>query len=158
MILPWGLTTRTVERIAAGVVIVGLLVWIYHQGGVKCRADVAITQAHQQVQQAKVDARDTVELAHQRSDYDARLATPPAAPPVVRLCQPRHAVVQSSPAARPQDHGEARLGGEDSPDGAGGPAPGPDIGPALVTTGRDGDAQIEALQAYIAKVCLAPRP
>lgn len=154
--LPWGLTARTVERIAAGLVIVGLLGWIYHQGGKSCRNQVQTEKAHQETEQAKTDVRNAHEVAREEREYHETISRPVDPVPAVRLCRPRSAPVPT-PRAPTEGAHEAPLDRSDHPhdDQEG---PGPDIGPELVTAGRNADAQVKGLQDYILNVCLKPRP
>ena len=112
------------------------------------------------------EAKDTAAAVRQESKVSAEVAAaipevkreaeqlhettsaPVTDAPHVRVCAPAKpphpGEVLPAPAPGPEPDAAANLRIEDSPD----------VGTPLVQTGRDADAQVIALQSYIANVCL----
>lgn len=126
---------------------VGFAFYFEHRGAVECKAadTAAVTkqEAHTQAQETAA----TVELTKEDTTYHAALAAPALPSPAiacVRVTNNRPVLPTPATASRPD--ASADLPKADSASF--------DPTPKLTPVGRDADAQVIALQAYITNVCL----
>lgn len=134
--------------------LVGLIVSIviaagvgYHFGGQSCRlADVtavAKQEAHNEAQAAK----DTKTINQEASTYHAAISAPTDPTPAL-VCVRKYAAprpLSETATARPAHDGPTDLPASDRP--------GFDPGPTLTPIGREADARVTYLQAYITDLC-----
>lgn len=143
---------RLLLEIAAGLLVIATFFWFRHH-----EQQIGVERERSAVNRAVLDAQEAARVEYEKKAtvassigdrYEAEIAKPVAAP-VVRIVRVRDPAIcpgqVSSPAttARKPD-AEAREREEAAPD----------IGVGVVTVGRDADAQIRALQAYVAEVCV----
>ena len=137
-----------IEVFAVLLIVVGFTFYERHKGAQAC-----ITANKEAVQIQKTHNADVLKydgslIAAIEDSYHAAKSAPILLPPV-RLCDtaPRALSRTAAAAVRPDDRPglPRRL------------APVDDPGPLSIALGRDADAQVSALQAYITRVCLGPR-
>lgn len=141
-----------IERIIAYgalavLLIIGVPWYFEHRGAVECKADDKAAVTKQEAVVTAQEASATIELTKEDETYHAALAAPAMLSPAIECVRVpnRRAVLPATPTASrpdaPADLPKADSGSFD---------------PTLKLTpiGRDADARVIALQAYIAKVCL----
>ena len=152
----------------AVLILIGLLGFGWYeqrQGAQACLQADAAAVAKQIAKNTQTTIADTQEVLREKAKFAADQLQPVDVP-AVSLC--RYAL-QGSPVPAAGPAGPAVDGGSAGPEanlrhalpGSGGPGgvlqSGPDIAKPLVTIGRDSDAQLVGLQAYIKNVCQAQR-
>lgn len=144
-----GLERLTLEIVAALFLVWGTVLYLEHRGAAACREADAVAVTRQEARNAAQAADDTQLIHEEAQAYAQTLSAPdPIDVPDVRLCHyPAAAVPQAAP-ARPGAPAAAANGATNPPVAE------PDLGPPLVKLGRNADAQVRALQAYIREVCL----
>jgi hypothetical protein len=143
------------ERLAFAAVLVLVVVgFAWHEryvGGQKCLQNVEKANAVEQVKEEKQHNVDTITVQSEGKAFADATSAPLATPaPIIRLgvCTKLPGkTVQGTPAAGSGPNATAPSGRGDSP-----PVTVWDT-TSIVTTGRNADAQIRGLQAYITDVC-----
>lgn len=142
----------SIERIIAyGVLALTLVIgvpWYFeHRGAKECKAADAAAVTHQEAANEAKESKATIELTEEDKTYHAAIAAPPMPSPAiecVRVANNRPVLPTPTPASRPD--APADLPKADSASF--------DPTPKLTPIGRDADARVIALQAYITNVCL----
>jgi hypothetical protein len=134
---------RTYIDIAAGIVVLLFLWWVFHEGERRIEDADARAVAAQVIHNEEVNRRAQSAIAAAEELYRTKYAAPPLAPVHVSVCHaPGASAVSSTPAG---------AGGSDAaadiPPAVG--HEGDDIGPYTDHLLDQADAQIEALQAII---------
>jgi hypothetical protein len=126
-------------------IVVGFAFYFEHRGAKECKQADATAVTKQEAHNADVLKTDIATNTQIEDTLHAAEIAPITAP-VVRVCYYK---------ASPVPNSTPTAGGPDvSTPVREEPVAGPDIGRPVLTQGRNADAQIAGLQAYIAKVCL----
>jgi hypothetical protein len=144
------LEIRLIGALVALVGVIGLLAYFEHRGAEKCIAANNVKVAQQTAHKATVEAVDVVLVQQEKKTYDETVDRPLVRPISLSLCDTTPAVVPTAATARPEPHA-APASPAVHREAA---VPGATLGPGLQMTGKQADAQIVALQAYIRDVCL----
>lgn len=142
------LSLKTYIDIAAGVVVLLFLAWIFHEGEKRIEAADAKAAAAQVIHNEEVQNQAALAIAAAEARFRVAYAAAPVAPVHVRVCVPSH------PGPVPSVGASASKGGGSGSDaGASVPAAvgseGDDIGPFTDHLLDQADAQIVALQEII---------
>lgn len=141
---PW-----LIEILLAMLLLFGFALFERYEGGKSCRTADAQASVQQEAHNAALQAQGTTTIFQEVHDYHEAIAAPIAHPVQLRVCPRTHEVLPASTPGSGSDEASA-SGAADH----GQAVPSESIGPELQAVGRDGDAQIAALQDYIRKVCL----
>jgi hypothetical protein len=126
--------------------VIGVPWYFEHRGAKECKQANVVAADKQEAHNADILKTDTATNTKIEDTLHAAEIAPIAAP-VVRVCY-----YKASPVPNPAP----TAGGSNvSPPVREQLVQGPDIGRPILTQGRNADAQVKALQAYIAKECLA---
>lgn len=141
------LSLKTYIDIAAGLIVVAFLAWVFHEGEKRIESADAAAVAAQVVHNAEVNQQAQSAIQAAQEHYRALYAAPPIAPVHVSVCD----TIPSAPVPS-----SAVAGGSPGPAGSNGapsvsPAVGSarDIGPSTDQLFDEADAQITALQAIV---------
>lgn len=126
----------------------------WHFGGQSGKLSDVRHVATQEAGVIKQTATDTATINAEARSYAAAQIDPIAAPAVSLCHYTPAATVPRAAAAGPLPHAATDLPAPSTRAAL----PGPDIGRPLVSIGHDADAQVIALQDYIAHVCRVPAP
>jgi hypothetical protein len=149
--------SRLHERIvwiaAVGLLLVGGGAILETRGYARCVRQDAIAKQTQDVHNAQMAGRNSAIIQQEAETYAADIARPVDRPVTIRVCAPAHhsREVSATSAARPQSDASPPDGGEDQAAALRAVT----AGPELQALAKNADAQILALQDYIARVCLA---
>lgn len=143
--------------------LLSLVLYERHEGAQACLQADAAAVAKQIAKNTETAVHDSQEVLNEKAQL-AAAQLQPVDVPVVRLCRytPQSGTVLAPGPAGSAPDGKTAGTAEDlrsAVSGHGGPVgvlqSGPDVAKPLVTIGRDSDAQVSELQAYIKNVCLA---
>lgn len=135
------LSLKTYIDIAAGVIVLLFLAWVFHEGEKRIESANAKAAAAQVVHNEEVQNQAAVAIAAAEARYTTAFTAAPVAPVHVSVCKPAPRPVSSAEAARP--------GADAAPDVSAAVGPARDIGPDTDHFFDQADAQIEALQVVI---------
>lgn len=136
------LSLKVYIDIAAGVIVLLFLLWVFREGEKRIEAADARIVAAQVIHNDEINrrAQSAIEAAEDR--FRVLFATPPIAPVHVSVCNaPRPGPIR--------DDAAPATGGDGAPAVSQAVGPVRDIGPATDKLLEQADAQIELLQAYI---------
>jgi len=139
---PW-----LVEVILALLLLLTFALWERHQGAASCRAEQQALADEQEAHNRDLKAQGTTTVFQEARDFHDAISRPIERPVHIGVCPPSREVRATSPGGRISD-GQTALPGPDHAE----PVQ-RDIGPELQAIGRDADAQILELQAYVRDVC-----
>ena len=135
------------------VIAVGISVlWLEHRGAQNCVASDTRAATAQTTQTATAEGKAAGEVKVEANEYHEAVSQPVTGAPVVRVCpaavapHPREVLPAAAPG--PEPDATARVREADQGQSW-------DSTP-VVTAGRDADAQVRLLQAYVRDVCIAP--
>lgn len=141
------LSLKTYLDIAAGLIVVAFLAWVFHEGEKRIESANAAAVAAQVIHNAEVNQQAQAAIQAAEEHYRAIYAAPPIAPVHVSVCDaspgapmPGSAVAGGSPGSAGSD------GTPGIPSTVGPPR---DIGPDTDQLFDEADAQIMALQAIV---------
>jgi len=141
---PW-----VIEAVLAILLIIGFALYERHQGARSCEVNDKAAVAKDEQKAASDYAKGVTTVFQEAATYDAAIRAPVDRPIHVGLCQPsRRGPAAQDPAPSPGADAAAPVRAASAPD----PVQ-RDVGPELLTVGRDANAQVIALQSYIRDVC-----
>jgi hypothetical protein len=140
---PW-----VVEVALAILLVFGFALYERHQGAQRCVVADKAAVAKDEQKAASDYAKGVTTVFQEASTYDAAIHVPVDHPLHVSLCSPRSGPAAQDPAPAQERDAAAPVRAESAQQ----PVQ-RDIGPELLTIGRDADAQVIALQSYIRDVC-----
>lgn len=138
------LSIKTYIDIAAGVIVLLFLAWVFHEGEKRIEAADARAVAAQVIHNEEVQRQAALAIDAVEARYRTAFVAAPVAPVHVRVCNPARPVALPSGAAAPSGPDAAA----DIPSPVGQES-GDDIGPDTDHLFDQADAQIEGLQAVI---------
>jgi len=140
---PW-----LVELILALLAILAFALWERHQGAESCRIADEKLAREQEAHNRDLKAQGTTTVFQEAHDFHDAISRPIERPVALRVCPPSREVRAASPTG-PISDGPAELSRAGDSD----PVPAEPYGPKLQEVGRDADAQVRQLQAYVRDVC-----
>lgn len=141
--------SRLLIEVVLGITLITATVfYLEHRGAQKCIAADKEAEHKQEVHNAETHGEQVVEVKHEAEDFKRATETPITDAPRVRLC-PRPSAVPVARTPGPVDHEETEH--RDANQGV--PAAIEWDSTGVVQAGRDADAQITQLEAYIDNVC-----
>lgn len=143
----------SIERIIAYgalalIIVIGVPWYFEHRGAKECKAADAVAVTHQEAENADKESKATIELTEEDKTYHAALAAPAMPVPAlacVRVPSSRPVLPATPTPSRPDAPADLPKADSQSFDPS----------PKLTPIGKDADARVIALQAYIKNVCLA---
>jgi hypothetical protein len=136
------LSLKVYTDIAAGVVVLLFLAWVFHEGEKRIESADARVVAAQVIHNEEVNQRAQSAIQAAEDRFRTLYAIPPIAPIHVSVC--------NAPGPGPiRDDAPATERGDGTPAVSQAVGPVRDIGPATDKLLEQADAQIELLQAYI---------
>jgi len=141
---PW-----VIEAVLAILLIIGFALYERHQGARSCEVNDKAAVAKDEQKAASDYAKGVTTVFQEAATYDAAIRAPVDRPIRFSVCQPsRRGPATQDPAPSPGTDAATPVRTESAPDSVQ-----RDVGPELLTVGRDADAQIAGLQDYISRVC-----
>lgn len=137
------LSLKAYIDIAAGVIVLLFLAWVFHEGEKRIEAADAKVVAAQVVHNEEVQRQAAIAIDAAEARYRTAFVTAPVAPVHVSVCKPARPRAVPGPAAAPGGPDAAA----DVPSAVGQESD--DIGPDTDHLFDQADAQIEGLQAVI---------
>lgn len=134
--------------VLALILVIGVPWYFEHRGAKECKAADTAAVAKQEVANEAKESKATIELTQEDKTYHAALAAPILPSPALTCVRvANHRTVLSTTTTPSRSDAPADLPKADSASF--------DPTPKLTPIGRDADARVVALQAYITNVCQA---